>query len=440
MIKFFILFNFKKQRSLFMATNNQTRKINSSSAPKTNMAGGRASDGWYSNTEFRKPLDIYNKINIHQLRDYSYSASIPGRWYLFIVKPSCSITPDTINCSRFLYHLSQHKQELTTGGDYLGQYILGQLNFNCDNRILTNAGYSPIIELLTNTAKEFTPSNTNLDTMSYAETPHGARHVYAKHDVSSTSSGTFSVNYIELEGEPILNLHKAWYEYIRLVREGTIVADPKFLKTRTLDYPSAAYYFVVAPDGFTLQYWCKYTGVYPIELPYSAFAGRSSMDFPDVSINYQYIKKDDMDPIVLDEFNYLFGKSRTSRKQFPMYYLSRLDEWIRGSKSERDQAARNAEYLNQKIELMANVRGMTVEEFLAKNPKYEKMITSANGTPYVQSNPKTASDVAVNFRTVNIRSLPDYTTDSGELEATQAEIVKISGFDSGSSKLGLIFN
>ena len=275
-----------------MPTANNKRPVGTTQANTTGIGNNPGS--WANHEYFKKPLDIYNAINVHQVRDVSYSPSSPGRWYIFVVKPSCSITPKTINSSRFLYYLSQYKHDVTTGGDFLGNYILSQLSYGGQNRFDAKNAHSPVIELLTNTAKEFTPNNTTIDTMNYAETPHGNRHVYAKHDVNSTGANTLSISYNELEGEPILNLHKAWAEYILLQREGSMAGNPNFLSKKILDYPSAIFYFLVGADGYSLQYWAKYTGVFPIEIPYSSFRGGPDMSFPTVDIQYQYIKKEDM--------------------------------------------------------------------------------------------------------------------------------------------------
>ena len=401
--------------------------------------------GWVNQPQgfFQQPLDIYNKINVNQIRDLSYDVATTGRWYIFMVKPSCNLTSKTINCSRYFYYLANYKLQSTTSGGDIGHYIFNSLTYGMSSDLKDDSNqYSPIITLLTNVAKGFTPNDTNTDVMTVNETPNGWKHSFAKHNINSLSANTFSIDYVDLIGYPVLNLHKAWDEYIQKVRSGIISANPDFLRKRMFDYPSALYYFHVSPDGYTLDYWCKYIGVYPIKVPYSAMKGDPNTETPTISIDYQYvIKSEDMDPIVLDEFNKLFGHNENKNPQ-RQDYSERFFNWFSGYTQKRENTTSNANYLRQQVERRAQFKNMTTEEYLAKNPDVAKTLRNASGnrSAYLQPDPGTANDVKTIFRSVDIDDVQEYDSDNASFESINPEVVLLSFGLTSPSRLALIFN
>ena len=67
---------------------------------------------------------------------------------------------------------------------------------------------------------------------------------------------------------------------------------------------SSIYYFLLKPDGRTLTYWAKYTGVIPISVPHSALSYKIGIETNvEFSINYIYSFKEEMGLDILHEFN-----------------------------------------------------------------------------------------------------------------------------------------
>ena len=160
------------------------------------------------------------------------------------------------------------------------------------------------INLLTNTCEGFTPSDTTMQTQSVYETWNKIKHAYPGEDNDSRSGGSFQVEYEELAGAPATHTHKVWYEYIQGMRRGELRPNSTFRDTRVIEYMSSMYFFLLGPDGMTIEYWAKYTGVMPTAIPYSAFSGKKVGGEPlKISIPYSYVWKEDMEPEVLVDFN-----------------------------------------------------------------------------------------------------------------------------------------
>lgn len=290
-------------------------KIKSSSDNKDTNAVANASSG--QDVLFKNNLDIYGKFNVNQLRDSSYDYAIGGRWYVFMLRPCCNVS-NLVKTNRFAYYLDNAVNKSTgigsngasSGLNKLGKYLLAML-YDLPEEIAekkakagNTANFSShFMPLITNLAKGFEPVENSLEVLQVNDTLNGYKHAFVKHDVNAVGANTLNISYSDLEGYPITNLHFAWYEYMKRIRDGSTSMSSVALKKRIVDYPTSLYYFQLAPDGVTLNYWCKYTGIFPTTAPFNIYKGGSDSGPAEVQISYQYVKKDDMDPVVLKEFN-----------------------------------------------------------------------------------------------------------------------------------------
>jgi hypothetical protein len=102
----------------------------------------------------------------------------------------------------------------------------------------------------------------------------------------------------------ITKLMGIWVNYISNITDGTFSANPRMIKGGMLDYMSSIYYFLLQPDGKTIKYWCKYTGCWPTNIPYSLSKfSKGSIDIAEGSITFVYMSKEDMNPDILKDFN-----------------------------------------------------------------------------------------------------------------------------------------
>ena len=158
---------------------------------------------------------------------------------------------------------------------------------------------------LSNKAGSFTLKDEFIKTEEYGETLTGWKIKYGKHNIESKTADDFDIEYTEDSDYSILKLHKAWIDYISKVYRGEFSPTRNSISNRTIDYACSVYFFLCGPDGETLIFWSKYTGVFPTNIPSTA-ANWSVGDLtkmPKVSIHYEYSWKEDMMPTTLAEFN-----------------------------------------------------------------------------------------------------------------------------------------
>ena len=159
---------------------------------------------------------------------------------------------------------------------------------------------------LSNMARSFETSDEIIDVVEHGETYTGFKVKYGRHNIRTRSSGEFSISYRDDKDYRVYKLHKAWTDYISKVYRGELTPKREFIRDRILDYACTVYYFICGPDGETILYWSKYTGVFPINTPSgaSALSNRNSpVKFPEFNITYEYAWKEDFNPLALAEFN-----------------------------------------------------------------------------------------------------------------------------------------
>lgn len=118
----------------------------------------------------------------------------------------------------------------------------------------------------------------------------------------------FSVNFVETNDLYITNLHKIWLEYIYYAKRGYISRSDENIRKNVLDYVGAVYVFHTEPDGRTITYWSKYTGVFPTSLPFGANGSEDATNHDvssTVSVSYQASSREVMTYGILEEFSQL---------------------------------------------------------------------------------------------------------------------------------------
>jgi len=235
-----------------------------------------------------KETNQFTQYNFLKFRDNNDYAQGP-LFYIFMTAPQLNLNNDTIQSLPFLSTLNHEAAQ------YKGKSIIDSLR---------EGGEQPFLKLLTNTCTSFTPLDIAAQTINHSETWTKLRNSYPGEDNDSRSAGTFSIEYEELNGTPIMKTHKAWYEYIQACRRGTISRSKTMHRARAMDYFSSLYYFLIGPDHEEIIFWSKYTGIVPTGLPYSAFEGKKGGGEPiKVTIPYSFIYKEEMDPEILIDFN-----------------------------------------------------------------------------------------------------------------------------------------
>jgi hypothetical protein len=237
--------------------------------------------------------DYYNSFNKYRnLEGQDFLES--GFAYIFFTKPQLNLTDQD---ESMLKKYNPFIYSYTNSTTYVGNFSGGGFVYG-----------------LTSLATNFDTHDTVLETDEYNETFRGYKMVAPTTSVKSRISGDFSINYLETSDMFITTYHKIWMDYIEGVREGTLSPSQDAIKGYSkstfkskvgyIDYMNSAYYFLLEPDNKTIKYYAKYTGIFPTNVPFSSFKWEAgSTEKIKMNINYTYNFKEDLNPVILDEFN-----------------------------------------------------------------------------------------------------------------------------------------
>ena len=269
----------------------------------------------------------FNRFRFTDELDYMTS----GIGYVFMTKPHLNLFNNKDIQDNFLYSIAN-------GTTSLSKMIVENLDAFAPTDIKTK--FMPII---TSSAENFETKDNILKTRETGENFIGNKIIYGDVQTESLNADTFSIQYKEYNDASLLLLHKTWVDYIHAVKinkirprrysyvnnltvvdaipsHGDAYTDQEtgtdYVINRILDYASSVYYFLLDPDGTTIRYWCKYTGVFPTSVPYGAMSFKLGENtLKDLNIIYQYTFKNDLDPYTLEEFAYLTSSNQAVHVQ-----------------------------------------------------------------------------------------------------------------------------
>lgn len=206
-------------------------------------------------------------------------------------------------------------------------------------------------------------TDLSINTLDYAQNRSGGRQIIGTNILRSQVGNQVNISYAEISSNQygpaiITNMHRAWRDYIQSVFFGTMSPGPKYTfgrptlkellanndeilidesydnltimsavkdkfisdqpttrtiqtkytkyanhQRRTLNYLGGIYFFKLKPDGRTLSYWCKWTGVFPTNINVSANFSSGKNDNPVVDVTYQsqFFEENEID--ILIEYN-----------------------------------------------------------------------------------------------------------------------------------------
>ena len=208
---------------------------------------------------------------------------VTGFFHMFMTKPTLNLSEDNtlaLNLTQ-LPEWENLSRMLSLGGPG-GSFI----------PILSNLA-------MTNPLSDVTAEPTNA-----FENFHGHGIVLGGRTIQSRVMDRFSIQYTELTGATVLNLHKIWVKYIEYASEGFVTRSEHSFESRVLDYAASTYVFLTEPDNRTLTFWAKYTGVFPVGVPWSSLGGQRgevSSVTPEVPYAYSYYEENE--PDIIRDFN-----------------------------------------------------------------------------------------------------------------------------------------
>lgn len=265
------------------------------------------STGYYTDLQTK----MYNSFNRNKTAypDKDLSKTFA---YVFFTRPDLNILATGANTGTLAMNEQTH---------YDPKYKF--LYFNnpwCLKSLVSNGNpYHKFLVLLSNEAKSFEVNDTVLKTVEHGETYTGHKVIYGQSDIESNAAGEMSIRYIDTVNLDIFKLHVVWTDYINKVSRGIFEPKREYKLDRILDYAVSCYYFLCGPDGSTILYWQKLTGVFPVNTGENAFSWDSGtlLAKPEINIKYMYSMRNVMDPYILHEFN---TQTKYSGKAFKATY------------------------------------------------------------------------------------------------------------------------
>ena len=150
------------------------------------------------------------------------------------------------------------------------------------------------MSVLYNHYESFDTTDRVIKTRDSVETANDWKVVYGHKINDSLGAGTFNVTFSDNRNRDVFKLLEIWINYIDLITKGYISPHPDNRDEKILDYAASMYYIVTSEDGASIIHYCKYDGVFPINIPDSAFSHSGGKI--DTSLNYniqfQYSLKD----------------------------------------------------------------------------------------------------------------------------------------------------
>lgn len=148
------------------------------------------------------------------------------------------------------------------------------------------------IPVLSNHYVSFDSSDRIIKTRDSVETSDDYKVVYGHRANDSIGAGTFNMNFSDNRNRDVFKLLEIWVSYIHLISRGHIAPHPDNRDEKILDYAASMYYIVTSEDATSIIYYCKYDGVFPLNIPDSAFNDNGGKINLDYNIQFQYTLKD----------------------------------------------------------------------------------------------------------------------------------------------------
>lgn len=159
--------------------------------------------------------------------------------------------------------------------------------------------------LLSNRALSFEVQDEYIKSEEIGQTFTGYMMKYGKNNIESKTGGTLNIQFSEDNELSVYRHIKHWEDYISNVVRGQFSPKEEYIRNKILDYATCIYYFLCGPDGESILFWSKYHGCYPTTQPSSNFS-YSKGNFntsPEFSVTFEYMSKEDFNPISIFEFN-----------------------------------------------------------------------------------------------------------------------------------------
>jgi hypothetical protein len=262
----------------------------------------------------RADIDIFNKIYRFGYLD-PYGTITKAKEYLFFTKPDLHIVNNTklnSELSSEPYFIELHKN-----------------HFDVIEQLQVSAGKSstkksmPFALLLTNTVtSNLAVPGMTATTLDTPVNSYGTSYEYRGSSEASDDNHDFSLEFRDNRDLKVYHFFRAYEEYEMLKSHGLVSPAEKYILNKQLHDMIGIYKFIVDEDYETILYYAYYCGVMFKSLPRDVFSNVEFNDGLTYSIDMKAAFVEDMNPLIINDFNYL---TKTFRSNSSLKDMSAFD-------------------------------------------------------------------------------------------------------------------
>ena len=120
----------------------------------------------------------------------------------------------------------------------------------------------------------------------------------------SITGGSFDITFRDDSDLRIMKMFDFWIYYMDAVMKNKMKPAKSYINGNFFDYMCSVYEIVCDPTSEKILFWAKYTGCFPTSVPLSNLShNRRSNVESSVSISFQYMMVEAMEPRVIADFN-----------------------------------------------------------------------------------------------------------------------------------------
>ena len=282
---------------------------------------------WANGIYNRHDLEWYTKFKRFGIKD-PYSAPTGSKEYLFFTKPDLHLIPAW---SGFASGINPELSNNQYFNELFARYpgVITQLQSSWSRE-----DSNPFMAILSNGVKNTLDLPAiEADTIDTPDSIYGTAYNYRGWGYKSDETISFSLEFEDTKYLEIYNLVKAYEEYERLKHMGIVTPpnienDPVdengrsmsyYIKNKILHDQFSIYKFIVEDDGETIIYYAKLWGVFFKNVPRDTFSEMKTDGGLTYAVEFEAAFVDDMNPIILKDFNSLVYKYKDSTSALPVY-------------------------------------------------------------------------------------------------------------------------
>lgn len=250
----------------------------------------------------RLEIDIYNEYHRFGLFN-PYEALSDTREFLFFVKPDLHIMDgktgalnDDLKNNPFFIELVKKYPDVIPQLQYSADKFNNPLSLMLSNNVMSTLD---VPSLSANTIDN--PSNI-----------YGTSYEYRGSSESGDDNFDFALEFEDTKHLDMYMYFKAYEEYETLKRHGRVSPPIEYIQNKILHDQMGIYKFLVGEDGETIVFYAYYCGVMWKSLPRDVFSNNSFTDGLRYSIDGKAAFVEDMNPLIISDFNTLTSSYRNS--------------------------------------------------------------------------------------------------------------------------------